>query len=126
MRIALAAIAASVGLDAERSVLYFDLVRASLGEAAKRSLQAMDPAKYEFQSDFAKRFIEVGRQEGEARGETRGETRGRAATLLRQLQLRFGPLTDAVVTRVQSASIEELDRWAEQVLDASSINDTLR
>jgi hypothetical protein len=30
------------------------------------------------------------------------------------------------VARVQSASIEELDRWAEYLLNASSIGETLR
>jgi hypothetical protein len=49
LQIALVAAAASVGLDAERSVMYYDLVFASLSEAAKRALQAMDPAKYKFQ-----------------------------------------------------------------------------
>ena len=122
VQIAIAAIGASVGLDAERSVLYFDLVRASLGDVAKRSLQAMDPAKYEFQSDFAKRFIEVGRQEGRQEGRTEGQ----AATLLKLLRLKFGVVSQDVVTRVQSASIEDLDHWAERILDATSIDDTLR
>jgi len=40
LRIAVAAMAASLGLDAERSTLYFDLVFASLGEAARKSFQA--------------------------------------------------------------------------------------
>jgi hypothetical protein len=47
-QIAHAAIAASIGLDPDRSVLDFDMVLASLSEAARNSLQAMDPANYEF------------------------------------------------------------------------------
>jgi hypothetical protein len=43
---------ASLGLDADRSRLYFDLVLASLSEAARRELQTMDPAKYEYQSEL--------------------------------------------------------------------------
>jgi hypothetical protein len=109
--------AASAGLDAERSVLYFDLVLASLSEAAKRSLQAMDPAKYEYQSEFAKRYF--------SEGQANGETRGRAATLLKQLRLKFGEVPEVVATRVQAGSIEELDHWAERILDATSIEDTL-
>lgn len=118
VKIALAAIGASVGLDAERSVLYFDLVLASLSEAAKRSLQAMDPAKYEYQSEFAKRYF--------SEGQASGETRGRVATLLKQLRLKFGEVPEVVATRVQEGSIEELDHWSERILNATSIEDTLR
>jgi hypothetical protein len=78
LQIAFAAIAATVGLDAERSTLYFDLVLASLGEAARKTLQAMDPAKYEYQSEFAKRYLSQGRAEGEAKGRAEGEAKGRA------------------------------------------------
>lgn len=78
----------------------------------------MDPAKYEYQSEFAKRYF------GE--GKAQGETFGRAATLLKLLRLRFGELEANVVERVQCASIEELDHWADRILDATSIEDTLR
>ena len=43
-QIAKAAVAASLDLEPGRSVLYFDQVLASLSEAARASLQAMDPA----------------------------------------------------------------------------------
>ncbi len=38
---------ASVRLDEDQSRLYFDLILSSLGEAARRALQTMDPATYE-------------------------------------------------------------------------------
>ena len=66
LQIALAAQLASLGLDEDRARIYFDLVLASLGEAARRELRAMDPAKYEYQSDFAKRYVAQGRAEGRA------------------------------------------------------------
>lgn len=89
-RIAAAAQAASIGLDEDRSRLYFDLVLASLSEAARQELQAMDPAKYEYQSEFAKRYVAQGRSEGKAEG----QLEGRADLVARQLALRFGPLGD--------------------------------
>ncbi len=66
-----AAIAAAVlpavrGLDDERARFYGDLVLNSLNEAARRALEAMMKG-YEFQSDFAKKYIALGRGEGEAR-----------------------------------------------------------
>jgi len=60
-RIASAAQTASLGLDEDRSRLYVDLVLASLSEAVRRELQAMDPAKYEYQSEFARRYVAQGR-----------------------------------------------------------------
>jgi hypothetical protein len=74
-------------LDAERGRMYFDLVLQSLSDAAQRELRAMDPAKYEYQSDFAKRYIGLGRDEGRAEG----QAEGRAALLQ--------PTTPACVVR---------------------------
>jgi hypothetical protein len=121
LQIAIVALLASQGLDADRAMLYCDMVYASLGEAARKSLQVMDPAKYEFQSEFAKRYLSQGRAEGEVRG----EARGRAEMLLKLLTLRFAPPSDAVVARVRGASIDELERWTERVLSAASIDDVL-
>ena len=45
MPLAVAAQQASIGLDEDRSRLYFDLVPASLSEAARQELQNMDLAK---------------------------------------------------------------------------------
>ena len=133
VRIATAAIAASIGLDAERSTVYFDLIAASLSEAARKALQSMDPAKYEYQSEFAKRFLAQGeargeargRAEGEARGRAEGEARGRATLLLKQLALRFGTLPNETIERVRSASIEDIDDFAERILTANTIEEVL-
>ena len=104
---------ASLALDPDRSVLYFDFVYHSLSEAARKTLQAMDPAKYEFQSEFAKRYLSQGRAEGAGR------------VLLKLLTLKFGPLSPVVAERVRNASAEELERWAERVLSSNSLDDVL-
>ena len=109
--------AASVGLDAERSTLYFDLVAASLSEAARKALQSMDPTKYEYQSEFARRYI--------AQGESRGRAAGKADVVLKQLAVRFGPLAAEVVARVRAAPVAELDIFAERVLTAASLEAVL-
>ena len=103
---------ASIGLDEDRSKLYFDLVLASLSEAARRELQAMDPAKYEYQSEFARRYVAQGRVEGKAEG----KAEGRAELVLRQLTLRFGPLGDDVRAWISASSIEALDAIGERLL----------
>lgn len=72
VRIALAARLASASLDEDRSVLYLDLILASLSEAARGELQSMKPAGYEFQSDIARRSAAQGRQEGREEGRVEG------------------------------------------------------
>jgi hypothetical protein len=114
VQVAAAAMAASLGLDPDRSVLYFDLVYASLSDAARASLQAMDPAKYEFQSEFAKRYLSQGRAEGEAR------------VLSKQLTLKFGALDAATAERLRVASTAEIERWVERILTATTLDDVFR
>jgi hypothetical protein len=116
LKIALAAMGASVGLDATRSTLYSDLVLASLSEAARKALQNMDPAKYEYQSEFARRYVAQGRAEGRAEG----LAEGKAALLLKLLARRFGLLPEEVEERVRAASVDELDACAERLLTAKS------
>lgn len=112
-QIALAARSAVRGLDHDRSKLYFDLVLTHLSEAARRAFQAMDPRKYEYQSDFARRYV------------AEGEVRGRAAVVAKLLVRRFGPLTGDAETRIAVASIAELDEMVERLLTAQSLREAL-
>ena len=120
-RIAAAAQAASLQLDEDRSRLYFDLVLVSLSTAARQELQAMDPAKYEYQSEFARRYVAQGRAEGKAEG----QLEGRADLLVRQLTLRYGPLASDVRAWIAAASIADLDAVGERLLTAQSLQEAL-
>jgi len=73
----------------------------------------MDPAKYEYQSEFAKRYVALGRAEG------------RATLLTRQLTLRFGTLAADAVARLGTASIDELDAIGERLLTARTLQEAL-
>lgn len=141
VQIAAAAMAASRGLDAEKFPLYVDLVLNSLTEAARRALQAMDPAKYEFQSDFAKHFIAVGKAEGEAKGKAegkaegkkegliegqlKGETEGQIKLVLKLLGLRYGSLPEVVQMRIRALDSPQLDALAERILRAATLDEAL-
>ncbi|HEX5048251.1 MAG TPA: DUF4351 domain-containing protein [Gammaproteobacteria bacterium] len=116
-RIAFAAQTASLELDEDRSRLYFDLVMSSLSDAARRELQTMDPAKYEYQSDFAKRYVAEGRAEGRAAGH--------AEVIMRQLTLRFGALPEEAQARIAEASLAELNVIAERLLTAPTLHEAL-
>ncbi len=81
----------------------------------------MDPAKYEYQGDFAKRHF----GQGFAAGKAEGEMRGRAALLQRLLIRRFGPLSAAAAQGLSAATIDELDAIGEHLLTAQSLEDAL-
>jgi hypothetical protein len=133
IEIALAAQTASVGLDADRSKIYFDLIMNSLGEAARQALMTMDAQKYEYQSDFARRYIAQGRKEGRkegvkdglAKGLEEGEAHGRVALLIRQLTVRFGQLDSPTRERIERASISDLDALGERLLLARTLHEAL-
>lgn len=86
----LAAFIAMAHLDDERARLYLDLILARLDKKTRRALEAMRMQKYEYQSEFAKKYYGQGKQEGfaeglsqgkaegEARGKAEGEARGKA------------------------------------------------
>ncbi|MCX4245254.1 DUF4351 domain-containing protein [Paraliomyxa miuraensis] len=66
-----------------------------------------------------------GRTKGWDEGRTKGCNEGKAALLLRLLTKRFGPLPQAVLTRVDAATSEQLDAWAERVLTEPTVDDVL-
>jgi len=91
-----------------------DLVYAYIGKAARKILEAsMGQQNYEFQSEFAQRFIAQGRDEGRAQG--------RRATLLAVIEARGLTLTDTERQRIESCTdAETLDRWARAAAVASN------
>jgi hypothetical protein len=50
---------------------------------------------------------------------------GRVELLLKQLTHRFGSLSGQQIQQLETASTEQLDRWAEKILDAASIDEVL-
>lgn len=112
-RIAGVAQSVSLRLDANRARLYVDLVFHSLSEAARRALRNMNPAKYEYQSDFARHYVAVGRGEG------------RATLVTRLLSIRFGDLSQDVKDKLTAASIPELDAIGERLLAAATLAEAI-
>jgi predicted transposase YdaD len=79
---------------------------------------------------LAEQWIAEGRAEGEARGEARGEAKGRIEgerrVLERLLRVKFGALPQSAAERLASVGEDDLTRWAERVLSATSIEETFR
>ncbi len=104
-----------------RSAAYEELERLAEELLTARSLAeailAMAPAEYPYRSEFARRYF------GE--GKVQGEAQGRAAILLKQLDLRFGPLPIAVRVRIEGSRSEELEAIAARVLTAQTLQEVV-
>ena len=66
--------------------------------------------------------MEQGMERGVEQGMERGVLRGERALLERLIQRRFGPLPAAVVERLGRASADDLETWADSVLDAGTLD----
>jgi hypothetical protein len=123
--IAAAVLPAIRGLDDDRTRLYYDLVYNSLNEAARRALEAIMKG-YEYQSDFAKKYVAQGRAEGRTEGRTEGRAEGfaegHAKALLTILRARGIAVPDDVRERILAQKEpERLQRWLEKAAVAASV-----
>lgn len=66
---------------------------------------------------------EEGHEEGMQKGLEEGLKRAQLAILLRQLESKFGPLSADLKERLQSASNEQREAWALQLLQANSLQE---
>ena len=128
----MAALTAARGLDDERGRLYADLVLASVDEAARAILEAlMVSGKYEYQSDFARRYVAQGRaegrEEGKAEGRVEGEVAGRAHALLAVLAARGLDVPEDVRARIITCpDLARLDGWLARAVSAASAAEVVR
>jgi len=107
--IAGALLPAIAGLDEDRSRFYLDLLLQSVNEATRRALEAMMKG-YEYQSEFARKYVAQGRAEGEA------------LALLTVLRGRGIAVPDAVRERILAErEPARLERWLEKAGTASTI-----
>ncbi|WP_051088801.1 RpnC/YadD family protein [Lamprocystis purpurea] len=74
---------------------------------------------------FIDRYIEQGRQQGIEQGVTRGLQEGETAILLRLIDRKSGPPSEAVRTRITSADADTLLRWSDRILTADSLDAVL-
>lgn len=83
-----------------------------LGEGAKEALMT-----------GADMLRAEGKAEGRVEGRAEGRVEGRAEVLERLLGLKFGAVSVATRERLRTASLDELDRWAERLLAAASLEE---
>ena len=115
--IAAAVLPAIQGLDDDRLRLYYDLVYNSLNEAARRELEGMMKG-YEYQSDFAKKYVAEGRAEGRAEEA--------AGNLLSVLRVRGITVPDAIREHILAQKDpERLERWLEKAAVATLVTEVI-
>ena len=101
-----AALSACAALDDERTRLYVDLIFLHLSDAARAALEGeVDLKKYEYQSEFARKYVAAGKAEGKAEGKTEGKLE--AVVLV--LEGRGLHVDDEAKQRLASLDSEELD-----------------
>ena len=69
--------------------------------------------------------LEKGLEQGLERGREEGMLGGRIRIVRRQLELRFGALDQAVVQRLESSDEAALERFAERLLTAHTVEEVL-
>lgn len=109
VQVATAALAGAAGLDAERALLYSDLIRISLSDAARRAFEdLMATGSYQFQSDFHKK----------------ADAHGKASAVVAFLEAR-GIVLDEVQKRLVLACVDRdvLDRWIRRAVSISSADE---
>lgn len=55
-----------------------------------------------------------------------GLLEGTTRALQRQLTRRFGPLPTEVIARFATATLEDIENWADRLLDAQSLDEVFR
>ena len=114
----------AVESDPDKRAKYMEFIEvyARLSEDEKRR----------FESDYAEEkaamagFIQSAREEGWQEGRQEGRHEGERAVLERLLRRRFGFLSPAVAERLRRASAGEIEAWADNVLDADTLDEVFR
>ena len=123
---------AALETDADRRAKYMEFIDAYAGldEHEYRRYERDYAEESRAMAGVIQRARDEGRQEGldqgMARGTRQGRVEGERALLERLLQRRFGLLSPGVAERLRRASAGDLETWADQVLDANTLDDVFR
>ncbi|AKU90134.1 hypothetical protein AKJ08_0521 [Vulgatibacter incomptus] len=112
----LTALATLGSLDPERSTIYADLILRVLGEAGRKALEElMSTGNYDYQSEFARKYI--------ALGEARGEARGRAAAILKVFLVRGLAVSAEQRARILSnGDPSTLESWLDRAFEVDAVD----
>jgi hypothetical protein len=75
-----------------------------------------------YRSEGEQLGIKKGIMIGQAQGLEKGIPQGEAQSLRRLLTRRFGPLPDWAEAKLSHTSIDQLEHWADRILDSESLD----
>jgi len=70
--------------------------------------------------------MQLGLQEGHQQGHQQGRHEEATHMLLRQITRRFGPPSAETQARLKAATLEQLEQWADNILDAVTLEDVFK
>jgi flagellar biosynthesis/type III secretory pathway protein FliH len=94
-----------------------------LDDNERAQYKAEYPQEEQTMTSLTERLRAEGMEKGMAQGMEQGMTQGERTVLIRQLQRRFGPLDAQSLNRLEAANQQQLELWAERVLEADSLAD---
>jgi hypothetical protein len=131
MAVVLAALRALGDLDAEHATVYFHIIWNMLREPMQRALEALvvqQQARKEIKlPPFIQVLVDKGFHDGERKGEVKGEVRTLREKIFHFVERRGLALTIDQDARIRGCNDRALlDRWLDNVLDASNGDDVFR
>ncbi len=115
--------------DLEKQLKYADFIDiyAALDDNELEEYRRHYPKEAEIVETFASRFeqrgIQKGFEKGMQQGIQQGKRQGEAEVLLRQLERKFGPISEFWRQRIEAADADTLLLWAERILTAKTIEE---
>ncbi len=116
-----ALISALTDIDEDRSRLYADFVLMMLPEVARKHMEGlMATGTYEYQSDFAKKYVAEGKLEGKAQG----KVEGKAEAIFIVLYSRGVSMSPESRSRIEACTdAAQLDEWIQRSATAKTVDD---
>jgi flagellar biosynthesis/type III secretory pathway protein FliH len=85
-----------------------------------------EQAKMPYVTSIERLGREEGHKEGHEEGYKAGRQEGEALVLMRLIELKFGPPSEAVRAQINAADAETLLRWSERILTAQTLDQVMR
>ena len=111
--------------DAARRAKYLEFIDmyAALTDNEYRRYRRRHPEESNAMAGVIQRARDEGMEQGMQRGMERGRVEGERAVLERLLRRRFGQLPPVIAERLGRASAADLEKWAENMLDAETLDE---
>jgi len=122
-KVVMATLAALDGISDEKARFYYDLVMSRLNAVSRQALEEMmQSGAYQYQSEFARKYVAEGRAEGEAKGKAEGKAEGEAQAVLMILATRGLAISEPQREQILACQdLATLEQWLKKAITAASV-----